>query len=210
MKITFKEKSFFVIQGSVHPAYSIATFTEEELEFREKYWNIQPGEIVFDVGSSYGAYSLTATALGAQVYCFEPEPGVFSDLVRNIKLNNWSKKCLAFNMGLWNKPAIIDMKSYAPHWPAQSISGDYTMDSLDNFIKNKEINKIDWLKIDVEGAEEKVLEGAQNLLKEFHPKLIIECHNFLDPEISLRIKEGLTNYTFEEIKRDPCVILASK
>lgn len=212
MKITFKGKSFFVSEGSVHPAYSIATFTEEEVEFKEKYWDIKPDDRVWDIGASYGTYCLSACALGAQVYCFEPEPGVFVDLVRNIKLNNWSQKCLAFNIGMWNEPATIDMKSYAPHWPAQSISGDYQMDSLDNFIKNKNIEKIDWLKIDVEGAEEKVLEGAKDLLEKFRPNLIIECHDFSKPDISKNIRQTLSKHYSDiiEVDRPPCVMLIAK
>lgn len=70
--ISFKGKEFKIIKGSTHPDYSFDTFDKEEHEFRNKYWNIQDGDVVFDIGSSYGSYALTACAAGAEkVYAFE-------------------------------------------------------------------------------------------------------------------------------------------
>ena len=69
MEIEFKNKKFFITKGSTHPEYSIFTFTDEEADFRNKYWDIKSGELVIDVGTSYGAYSLTACALSATVFC---------------------------------------------------------------------------------------------------------------------------------------------
>lgn len=209
--ITFKNKKFIVEKGTTHPDYSYFTF-EEEGEFKNMYWDIKPEEVVFDVGASYGAYTLTACALGARVYSFEPEKTIFIDLKKNIDLNNWGNTCFAYNIGFWDSQSSVDMKSYAPHWPAFTITSNYSMTTMDSFVENNNITKMDWLKIDVEGAEEKVINGAFNIIKRFKPKLIIECHDFLNPDISNNVKTKLASigYFFEEVARPPCVMLVSK
>ena len=96
---------------------------------------------------------------------------------------------------------------------SQSITSLYSANTLDNVISIKEIKKIDWLKIDVEGVEEHVLMGGQQAITKFKPNIIVECHNFMDAGISNRVKKILlsfADYKIEEVKRDPCIILVAK
>jgi FkbM family methyltransferase len=209
---TFKDKTFRVIKGVTHPEYSYFTFEGEEREFRDKYWDIKSGDIVFDVGASYGTYTLSACAAGATVYSFEPEITVFEDLVNNINLNNWRSTCFLANVGLWNYCTTVHMNSYAPHWSKDSISGNYRMFPLDQVIEEHNIEKIDWIKIDVEGAEFKCLQGGLSSIKKFKPNLIIECHIFLDKEILNDIRKLLSiyDYEFEVVEREPCQMLIAR
>lgn len=209
---TFKDNKFQVIKGSTHPEYSYFTFEQEEKSFREQYWNVKSGDIVFDVGASYGSYTLAACSMGAVVYAFEPELTVFNDLVNNVRINNWTAPCFLSNMGLWSTSDTINMKSYAPHWPQQTITSDYKMDSIDNIFNGEQISKLDWIKIDVEGAEEHVIKGGLETIKKFKPNIIVECHIFLDAGLKDRIKDlllSICDYTFEEVIRPPCVMLCA-
>ena len=211
-KINFKEKEFLAIRGIVHSDYSWNCFYEpEEKEVKDKYWNIKEGDVVFDVGASYGSYALTACAMGAIVFAFEPEKTVFCDLVKNITINKWHSKCFPMNIGMHSSQTKIDMKSYAPHWPAYTISEDYNMDTIDNIAEMSQVERLDWIKIDVEGAEEHVIKGGLKTINKFKPNLIVECHNFLDAELSNKLKTLLSSlsypYEFEDISRPPCVII---
>jgi FkbM family methyltransferase len=206
----FRGKEFKIIRGATHPDYSYATFDEEEKDFREQYWDIHSGDIVFDVGASYGSYTLTACAYGATVYAFEPEKTVFDDLVSKVGINGWQKQCFPMNIGLWDSKNCIDMKSYAPHWPAFAISTDYKMDTLDHIAQMLELTKLDWIKIDVEGAEERVISGGLATIEKFKPSLMVECHSFLDKDMCDKVKTLLSsvhNYSFNEVVRDPCVLM---
>lgn len=211
---TFKDKEFTVIKGSVHPEYSYFTFEGEERDFRDAYWDIKEGDVVFDVGASYGTYTLSARAMGATVYSFEPEKTIYHDLVNNILINKFEDKCMAINMGLWSEGAVIDMKQYAPHWPQQTISENYQATSLDIiFESNNNLTKLDWMKIDVEGAEEHVVRGGLKTIGKYKPNLIIECHTFLDAGLTDKIKtllSSVADYEFEEVSRPPCVMLCAK
>lgn len=206
---TFRDKGFTVVRGTTHPDYSYDTF-EEEKDFQSKYWDVSEGDVVFDVGASYGSYTLTACSMGAIVYAFEPEKTVFEDLARNIDINDWRGRCQLSNFGLWDKPCTVNMESYAPHWPKFTISGDYEMDTLDATVKRINIGRIDWIKIDVEGAEENVIKGAIGVISKFAPRMLVECHTFLDEGILQRVKSLLSavhNYKFEEVSRPPCIML---
>lgn len=212
-KQKFKDKEFTVIKGSVHPEYSYFTFEKEEIEFRDAYWNIQKDDVVFDVGASYGTYTLSAASMGATVFSFEPEKTVHCDLVQNILINKFEDKCLALNLGLWRDDTVIDMKEYAPHWPQHTITEKYQATSLDAICEKYNVSRLDWIKIDVEGAEENVVIGGLKSIIKYKPNLIIECHTFLDPELVNKIKTLLSlvvNYEFEEVPRPPCIMLCCK
>jgi FkbM family methyltransferase len=210
---TFKEHTFRVAKGATHPEYSYFTFESEERDFRDKYWDIKKDDVVFDIGASYGTYTLSACSTGATVYCFEPEKTVFTDLVTNITLNGWSTRCFPSNTGLWSSKTLVDMKEYAPHWPQATITSLYNVETIDNIVEDNRLNKINWMKIDVEGAEVHVVQGGLKTIKRFKPNLIIECHTFLDAKLKDNVKELLSSvceYNYEEIDREPCVMLLAK
>lgn len=204
---SFHGHDFTVLDGKVHPLYSQHTFEREEHDFRDKYWNIQPGDIVIDVGASYGSYTLTALACGAaQVLSFEPEPTVSADLARNIEVNGWSGRVNLATCGLWDSDGSVDMYSYAPHWPAGTISGPFVMRTLDGLCPD--VTRVDWLKVDVESAEARVLRGAAALLARCRPRVIIECHVFADPTLLDQCRDLLPEgYVCEVVDRGECAML---
>ena len=217
---TFRGKTFNILEGAVHKAYSLAIFSEggEEHDFREKYWTVQPGEVVVDVGASYGAYTLTALAAGAaKVWAFEPEPSVLVDLQRNLDANDWGRlRCSAFGAALWDVSGEqVHMGDWAPHWPAQTITGRYPTATLDELMLMPTLSetRLDWCKIDVEGAEAHVLRGAAETLRRFKPTIILEVHTFLDATLLDRCVALLKGYGydgFEFVEREPCVMVIAK
>lgn len=211
MSQTFRGKSFeiTVLGDTMHPGFAVYTFDTEEKEFREQYWNIQEGDVVFDVGAAYGSYTLAALVSGAErVFAFEPEPKIYPNLVENVKMNGWSSRCDVLEYGLWNERAEIDIKSYAPHYATQSTAPTYKMLKLDAFIS--QCDKVDWLKIDVEGAEENVVAGGMEFINKFKPNLIIECDDFIDAGIIERISEKLKDYNLERVPRGECTFLVGE
>jgi FkbM family methyltransferase len=204
---TFRGHSFRIVEGSVHPAYSLAVFQPEgeEHDFREAHWHPKAGDVVVDVGASYGAYALTAAACGARVIAFEPEPTVAVDLERNVALNPGFDVQVSRD-ALGSKRGTINMREFAPHWPEQTISGPYYATTLDAY----GLERLDWLKVDVEGWEVEVLKGAAETLKRCKPTLIVEVHTFLGAALLVECKEAIHahgGYSIEEIPRDPCVLI---
>ncbi len=202
---SFRGKPFAIKEGKVHPAYSIACFAEDESEFRNHYWNVKDGDVVVDAGASYGAYTLTAAAVGALVHAFEPEPRVFVDLWENNRVNHFPSKL--YCAGLSGGFEILDMAKFAPHWPAGTVSGPFLSMPLDAL----NLQKLDWMKVDVEGWERQVLAGARETILRCRPNIIVECHQFMDENILARCKRLLdAKYDFEEVPRDPCIMLVAR
>lgn len=210
---TFKGKNFeiTVLPGTMHPGFAVHTF-DEERDFVEKNWDIKEGDVVFDVGAAYGSYTLSALVSGAsKVFSFEPEEKIHPNLSENVRINNWNDKCEVLPYGLWDKADNVDIKTYAAHYESQLTSPSYEMRTLDSYMDQCE--SINWLKIDVEGAEEQVIRGGLKAIAKFKPNLIIECHVFLDKELCNKIKQlilSVVDYEFEEIDRQPCIMLLAK
>lgn len=207
--IEWRGRHFKAAEGTLHPAYSLDTF-DEERAFRETHWKVKEGDVVFDVGASYGAYALSACSDGAaMVHAFEPEPAVWADLMLNVEINDWNDRCVASCLGLWSKAGEIDMASYAPHWPQHTITGKYKADTLDNVVAARGVKRMDWLKIDVEGAEMEVLAGGAESIRALKPKIIVEVHSFLDETLLPRVTGYLmaAGYELSGFPREPCTML---
>ena len=134
--------------------------------------NLKQGEVFVDAGANLGGYSFLASRMGAEVQLFEPFPELFSFLKENESV-----------LGKVYPIALSDKESIAVfHISDHNIGGSSLVDSnLDNAQSGytrdvqvqtsrgdevlKNIPIIHWLKIDVEGNEEAVIIGFEELLK---------------------------------------------
>lgn len=155
---------------------------------------IKPGDVIIDVGANSGLYSILYSKLvgnQGKVHAFEPDKATFSLLTENIKLNNCNNVA-THNFALSNKESRIEMVAYNPEnlklkdgdsfKYMQEVSGDTAKDTenlmhsckMDDFKKLCIEDKIDFLKIDVEGAELLVLQGSVETILKYKPTIIFE------------------------------------
>lgn len=128
--------------------------------------SLEPESVFFDIGSEYGVYSLLAAGKldSSNIYAFEPDPYNLSKLLDNISLNDLEVNCLAFPLSDSSSISRLDIsrENYAPHLSEEK--GIWTvlmpLDDLD------ELPSPDVVKIDVEGAEMRILKGMKNTLSE--------------------------------------------
>lgn len=125
---------------------------------------IKKGDTVIDLGAAPGDFSALCIKYGAsRVYAFEPEEGSSSNLEGVRKLNG-------------DKIEII--RKYSGD---KTNSGTNTI-TLDEFVTQNKIQKIDFIKADIEGAEANSLIGAKNILKNHRPKLSFCTYHSIDDE----------------------------
>jgi FkbM family methyltransferase len=146
-----------------------------------------------DVGSNLGYYSLIAATLNPKidVYAFEPLPSAFLFLQNNIRLNKLNN-VKAYQLALSNKEGEIDF--YATKMPKalylkHHISGTSNLatpkdsyseiikvnsQTLDHFADENLLKKVDLIKLDTEGTENVVLEGAKGIIERDKPIVISE------------------------------------
>lgn len=163
------------------------SFYDEQV-VRDRHWHISPGDVVLDGGAAFGSYAIPALAMGAKVICFSPADYDTGLLTENVKCNpELSSRCLVVRDGLHERDGWFDPDhsvfavTPVPDTDQHAVSQWLRVRSLDSFIAERGIDRIDWLKLDVEGAELAVLKGAVETLRRHRPKLLIECHNFHYP-----------------------------
>lgn len=142
---------------------------------------VKKGDVFVDVGAHIGCYTIQAAKLAKTVVTVEAHPDNFSILKRNIELNNFSN-VIALNIGAWSSKDKLKLNISEASGSHSFINafgfGSIEIDTypLDEVLINFGIRKVDWIKIDVEGAEFEVLNGLKETLKQ-KPKLIIELWN---------------------------------
>ena len=168
--------------------------TYEELEAKIMKEKIKVGNIVVDVGANIGLHTLNmARIVGntGQVFAFEPDPSNFKILGKNVKVNNY-KNIILEQKAVGDKhgrATLYHADNPGMHriFPQTKAKGQVQVEltSLDKyFIDSNLVDKINFIKIDVEGLEFSVLKGMENILKnnkkikilfEFMPKNIMEA-----------------------------------
>lgn len=177
----------FAIESSRFPRHaqsSVWTF-HDEASIVESCWDVRPGDMVIDVGAAFGGYTLPALACGAaRVIAFEPAPVCLTGLARNLALNpGFGERCvlLPYALSDENKSASLaaDLRSRGCDvTSAEEIEHDATTQfvRLDDLVQDLGLTRLDFMKIDAEAAEPKILRGALETLRRFRPRMIIEDH----------------------------------
>jgi len=139
-----------------------------------RFWQraLKPGSVFFDVGANIGLYAVPACQVvgpAGRVVCFEAHPSTYAFLARNLARNG-NGGVTAENMAVGSGPGEIRI-AFDPRNPGETHiargaeRGDsVAMVSLDDYCARKEIARIDYLKIDVEGYETEVLRGARSII----------------------------------------------
>lgn len=157
----------------------------------QDYWDIyhikkllKPGDIIFDVGANFGYYSIIlSSALHKQcsVHAFEPNPPTSVRLLRNIELNNLADVITIHRIGLSDAEGTGRMIERPDNSGAATIDttqqeGNAILTTLDSFCKMHGIYRINFMKIDIEGFEERLLLGGTESLKRLKPTIFIELN----------------------------------
>lgn len=164
-------------------------------EFRPK-----AGNICIDIGANIVATSLGwwRTSPHLKIIAVEPHPLTFKRLKRNIELNNAGQIIKPSMVAIGKKDGILTMQISDEGTMAmrpdtyQTGAKEITVPSLslDSFIANEAIDRIDLLKIDIEGFEVEALLGATEAMKQTR-RLVIEFHsNLLRDKCLLILKDS--------------------
>jgi len=189
-------------------------FEKYETELFKKM--AQDGKVVVDIGANIGYYTLIAAKLvGSKgtVYAFEPEPSNYKLLYKNIQANGYTniiavQKAVSKTNGktkFYVDAATTDVSSFAKD---NVLKHSKNLDCLevetitldDFFERTVGDDRIDLMKIDVEGAEELVVDGAERVLRNNSLKILME---FMPDQLRnvgtdpLQLLYKLQNYGFE-------------
>lgn len=150
---------------------------------------LKKGDIVFDIGANIGIYSVLAGKIVGErglVYSFEPANNAYEILNSNIDLN-LLRNIKAYKLGVSESSGQVtfnkcedDAYNSIGNKPMKEIKEVVTIQttSIDEFVKNNNIKRIDVIKVDTEGAEYLIFKGGMQTLKAFKPKLFFEYNPY--------------------------------
>ncbi len=145
--------------------------------------------VVFDIGANVGQYTLLASsAVGprGKVYGFEAQADNFLKFSANCLQNQTNKNIFLQHLAAWNEEVQLEMKmptgmsdnagSFYVQKNSASSADKVQAIRLDDFVFKNDIQRLDIIKMDIEGAESFALDGTFETLKKFHPVIFIEIN----------------------------------
>ncbi|NHN58563.1 MULTISPECIES: FkbM family methyltransferase [Halorussus] len=175
------------VHGISYFTYSLAPSPSEVL-LTEFLSRSSPGDVLYDVGANIGNYTLVAAIADREVVSFEPDPEMFCRLQKNIGIND-TNLVTAYNIGLANKETTLtfyqsshqgrgSFNKFNATYDNSHIVGTQDVDvtMLDRIIESDSLPSPNHLKVDVEGFEKEVLQGASQTIEKYRPTLYIEPH----------------------------------
>ena len=151
---------------------------------------VRPGDIVIDGGACYGdtaLYFAHKTGPTGRVYSFEFLPDNLAVFERNLAMNpDYSQRIRPVRHPLWVRSGVeLYIEGSGPGTrvvttPDQPTAQSVTTLSIDDLVAREGLERIDFIKMDIEGAELKALQGAVETLRRFRPKLALSIYHRIE------------------------------
>jgi FkbM family methyltransferase len=181
----------------------------EDMAFVLHY--LRSSDLFLDIGANIGSFSILASsAVGARSVSIEPIPATYNQLVNNVSLNQITELVRALNIGVGNKNGQLKFSSTQGATNHVLVNGSdaagaVTVDvrTLDSILQDE---SPDLLKIDVEGFETQVVEGAANILSEKTLRAVIMELNGSGSKYDFDedlLHQKMLSYGFQTYKYDP-------
>jgi len=174
---------------NMYSKYVVNTY-EEEYAYPDINFDVEEGDVVFDCGANSSKdayinclYFAKKAGKNGKVYAFEPIPRIYNELLEDVK---GFENIIPVNKGVSDRRQTVYFKDLRGSSRIDT-AGDIEVEliSIDEFVKEHNIPKVDFIKMDIEGAELDALKGAINTIKTFKPKLAICIYH--KPEHSYEI-----------------------
>lgn len=147
------------------------------------------GDVIVDCGAYIGDTAeifLEKLDGHCKIYCIEPFKSSYDELCNNTKLNNLSDKVECLNYAVSNEARVdvIRCNEGEVHMSANlnnkqgSLENEIKIEKIDNLFKDVEI--INFIKMDIEGEEVNALEGARNIISSMKPDMMISAYHLVE------------------------------
>jgi FkbM family methyltransferase len=170
---------------------------------------VRSGDIVLDCGANIGVYTRVALEAGArQVIAIELAPENIECLRRNFSEEIRAGRVVVYPKGVWDKEDFLTLNVDPENSAADSVvmrpgasheGPRVPLTTIDKLVDELKLARVDYIKMDIEGAEQNALRGARATLGRFHPRMALSAyHRGDDPErIPALVRAGWPGYRME-------------
>lgn len=187
-KHTFKKSGLsFYFSSFVETDDLAAEYTQE--------YEIKPGDVVFDCGAYCGTTAYFFSKMVGEtgmVYAFEPDDKNYAMLLKNIELHNL-KNVIPVKKGLWSKTGVLEFNQEGNLGGAieeitkrpfnKNVTTIDTM-SLKDAYEQFQLSKLNFVKMDIEGAELEAIEGSKEFIKDKNINFSIASYHVVNNELT--------------------------
>jgi FkbM family methyltransferase len=154
---------------------------------------VRAGDVVLDCGANVGTFTRSALAAGAsKVVAFEIDPRNAECLRRNFQKEAAEGRVVVIAQGVWSREGMVEVKVYSnSNWSTAAMPErpeteekprvvKLPVTRIDRVVEDLGLERVDFIKMDVEGAEVEALQGARTTLQRFRPRLSVATENLPD------------------------------
>lgn len=148
---------------------------------------VRQGDVVLDCGANVGVFTRQALEAGARlVVAIEPAPENLECLRRNFAPEIAAGKVIIYPKGVWDKDDVLTLNadphntaadSFVIHRPGAVAVTQVPLTTIDKMVAELKLERVDFIKMDIEGAEPKALVGARETLIRFKPRMSISAYH---------------------------------
>jgi FkbM family methyltransferase len=170
---------------------------------------VKPGDIVLDCGANVGVFTRASLKAGAKlVVAIEPAPENIECLRRNFAEQVAAGRVIVYPKGVWDKDDFLELHVDPHNSAADSFVIDregwrkvekVPLTTIDKLVEELKLERVDFIKMDIEGAETRAIQGGKGTLARFKPRMAISAyHQVDDPKnIPQVVREGWPDYKQE-------------
>ena len=150
---------------------------------------VRPGDIVLDAGANVGVFTRKALWAGAaKVVAIEPAPENLECLRRNFAAEIAAGSVVVYPKGVWDKDDVLKMQLDPANSAEDSFfrkfaggqSIEVPLTTIDKMVAELGLPKVDFIKMDIEGAEQRAVVGAKNTIARFRPRMALCIYHVQD------------------------------
>jgi len=156
---------------------------------------VHKGDVVLDCGANVGVFARFALNAGARtVVAIEPAPDNIECLRRNFRKEIEEKRLIVYPKGVWDKDDFLDLLVDPENQAADSFViqrqgakavARVPLTTIDKMVQELALDRVDFIKMDIEGAEVKALLGARDTLQRFHPRMSLSTYHQDDHPVEI-------------------------
>ena len=173
--------------------FNLAEMERKVYGFGEHF--VHPGDIVLDCGASDGDFSREALRAGAKlVVAVEIAPKNIECLRRNLAGEISAGRAIVYPKGVWDKDDVLTLNEVDDNFAANSVvmhpegahhSTAVPLTTIDQLVSELKLPRVDFIKMDVEGAESRAIRGARDTLIRDKPRLAIAAEHGPEDELTI-------------------------
>jgi len=157
---------------------------------------VRPGDVVLDCGADIGVFTRSALFRGAKlVVAIEPAPASIEALRRTFAAEIADGRVIVYPKGVWDKEDTLDLEvsnggtmsgsSLVLHDDRRPTKVKVPLTTIDLLVQELHIPRVDFIKMDIEGAEKWALRGGAATIRKFHPRMALSTEHMPDDAVAI-------------------------